>query len=413
MNFSGIAASKRREAFRDSRVRVRRIGVMVLAAAVVAGVAAPGLAVAGGSAAVPKAVAGRERPELQAAVQGFVDGGFGGVQVRVRDEQGEWVGTAGARKVGETAKPSTEGSFWVGSITKTFTATLVLQLVNEGKVGLDSSVAGYLPKLGLDPRITPRMLLQHTSGLFNYTGEVYDDGSVVLGIPAAGKVWVDNRFRRYQPEELVRFSLAKPPRFAPGAGQNYSNTNFTVALLLIEKITGRSYAEELRRRILRPLGMRGTVVPGQRTQLPGPHAHGYYRYEDDGQWKVVDVTRQNLSLLAGAGDMISTTKDLRIFISALMGGKLLPADLLAEMRTPEGKLGYGFGLFIQDLGPGCGVVFQHNGSPPGGYGAIMYSSADGRKTLTGSVTVGDAAIDPAQEFPKALNKLVKQVFCTE
>ncbi|MFF3665764.1 serine hydrolase domain-containing protein [Microtetraspora malaysiensis] len=222
---------------------------------------------------------------------------------------------------------------------------------------------------------------------------------------------MDNRFRTYRPEELVRFALSKPARFEPGTDQSYSNTNYTLALLLIEKITGRSYAEEMRRRILGPLGLSSTVVPGAQTEIPGAHAHGYYRYEDAGQWKVADVTRQNPSLLPGTGDMISTTQDLHTFISALMGGRLLPAPLLAEMRTPHGKLGYGLGLFVQDLGPNCGgTVFHHNGSTLG-YGALMYSTPDGSKTLTASLTSGDAAIDLMQEFPKALEKLVKEVFC--
>ncbi|MFC9690806.1 serine hydrolase domain-containing protein [Kribbella sp. NPDC056951] len=383
--------------------RVKRLLVAAVSMAVLAGTAAPGAA-----SAVPAA-----RPEVQAAMQGFVDAGFGGVQVRVHDKQGEWVGSAGVRKLGSSAKPPTDGSFWVGSVTKTVTATVVLQLVAEGKVKLDAPVAGYLPRLGLDRRITTRMLLQHTSGLFAYTGEYYDDGTVVPGIPVVGQEWVDNRFRRYTPEELVRFALSKPARFAPGTDQNYSNTNYTVALLLIEKVTGHSYADEVGRRIIRPLGLTGTVVPGNRTQLPGPHAHGYYRYTDKGETKVVDVSRMNLSLLAGAGDMISTTKDLRTFISALMSGKLLPAPLLAQMRDPHGKLGYGLGLFVQDLGPTCGgIVYQHNGSPPAGYGAIMYSSPDGTKTLTASVTMGDQDINPATEFPKALTKLLTATFCT-
>ncbi|ONI92316.1 alkaline D-peptidase [Saccharothrix sp. ALI-22-I] len=389
----------------------RRVGVAAVAVTLLAGVVAPGVATAAGS-AVPEAAAGQDRPELQEAILAVVDAGFAGMQLRVHDQQGEWVGSAGVRKLGETAKPPTNGRFWIGSSTKTFTATLVLQLVAEGKVGLDSPVAGYLPELGLDRRITVRMLLQHTSGLFNYTGDYDDNGTYEPGIPAAGKVWVDNRFHTYQPQELVRLALSKSARFEPGTDQRYTNTNYTLALLLIEKVTGRSYAEEMQRRILRPLGLRGTVVPGASPEILGPHAHGYYRYQDAGQWKVVDVARQNLSLLAGAGDMISTTQDLRTFISALMGGKLLPAPLLAEMRKPHGKLGYGLGLWVQDLGPNCGgTIFQHNGGPPGGYGALMYSTPDGSKTLTGSLTTGDAAIDLAEEWPKAVQRLVNVVFC--
>ncbi|WP_431930199.1 serine hydrolase domain-containing protein [Nonomuraea jabiensis] len=352
-----------------------------------------------------------ERPELHKAIQEFVDAGFAGIQLRVHDERGEWVGSAGVRKLGEAAKPPTNGRFRVGSTTKTFTATLLLQLVADGEIALDTPVADHLPQFGLDRRITVRMLLQHTSGVFNHTGELDPDGTFVPGIPSVGQEWVDNRLRTYRPEELVRFALSKPARFEPGTDQSYSNTNYTLALLLIEKVSGRSYAEEMQRRILGPLGLSDTVVPGARTEIPGPHAHGYYRYEDAGQWKVVDVTSQNPSLLPGTGDLISTTQDLHTFVSALMGGELLPASLMAEMRQPYGKLGYGLGLFVQDLGPDCGgIVFHHNGSTLG-YGALMYSTPDGSKTLTASLTSGDAAIDLMQVFPKALEKLVKEVFC--
>lgn len=388
----------------------RRVVVTAMAATLLAGVATPGVASAD-STAVPKTAGGQDSPELQKAIQEWGDAGYAGMQMRVRDQQDEWVGSAGVRKLGQTTKPPTNGRFWIGSTTKTFTATLVLQLVAEGRIGLDAPVAGYLPEFKLDQRITVRMLLQHTSGLFDYTGEHYPGGKVVPGIPAAGKDWVDNRFRTYRPQELVRLAMSKPPRFAPGTDQNYSNTNYTLALLLIEKVTGRSYPEEMQRRILRPLGLSATEVPGTRTQLPGPHAHGYYRYQDADEWKVADVTHQNLSLLAGAGDMISTTQDLQTFISALLGGKLLPARLLAEMSKPHGNLGYGLGLFVQAPGPNCPTVVHHNGSPPGGYGALMISTPDGSKTLTASITTGDAPINPAEVYPKALDRLIKEVFC--
>jgi D-alanyl-D-alanine carboxypeptidase len=392
----------------------RRVAVTALAAALLAGTATHASA---DSRPVPNAAAGPDRPELRQVIQEVVDSGYAGLQMRVHDQRGDWVGSAGVRKLGEAAKPPTDGRFWIGSSTKSFTATLVLQLVAEGRIGLDSPVAGYLPELGLDRRITVRMMLQHTSGLFNYTGEYYNDGTYVPGIPATGKEWVDNRFHTYQPEELVRLALSKPAKFAPGTNWSYANTNYTLALLLIEKVTGRSYAEEMRRRILGPLGLRGTVVPGARTRLPGPYAHGYYRYQDADQWKVVDVTRQNLSLLAGAGDMISTTQDLQTYFSALQSGKLLPGALLAEMRKPDprstGLFGqYGLGQYVLDTGPDCaGIVLNHDGSPPGGYGSLMYSTPDGSKTLTASLTMGDAAVDQSVVFPKALDKLIKAVFC--
>ncbi|GAA4397662.1 serine hydrolase domain-containing protein [Actinomadura verrucosospora] len=387
---------------------LRRVAVTALAAALMAGAVSPAPASAHGGVTGLTAAAGQDRSQLQKAMQAFVDAGFTGIQLRVRDARGEWVASAGVRKLGAAAKPPTNGRFWTGSVVKTFSATLMLQLVAEGKVGLDDPVAGYLPDLGLDRRITVRMLLQHTSGLFNYTGEYYDDGTFVPGIPATGDAWLNNRFRSYRPEELVRLALSKPARFEPGTDQNYSNTNYTLALLLIEKVTGRSYAELLQRRILRPLGMSATMVAGNRTELPAPHAHAYYSY----QGQTVDISRQNLSLLVGAGDLISTTQDLSTFFSALNRGRLLPAELLAEMRRPYGELRYGLGVFAEDMGPKCGTVYQHNGSPPHGYGALMYSSPDGKTTLTGSVTWVDSATrGPVKDFEKLLDTLVKEVFC--
>ncbi|MFG2819074.1 serine hydrolase domain-containing protein [Kitasatospora sp. NPDC048365] len=354
----------------------------------------------------------RERPELQKAVQEFVDAGFAGVQMRVNDEHGEWVGSAGVRKLGESDKPPTDGRFWVGSSTKTLVATLVLQLVADGATGLETPVAEHLPELGLDGRITVRMLLQHTSGLPSYTGDLAPDGTFVPGLPATGKPWVENRFHTYLPEELVRYALAKPARFDPGTDQSYSNTNYTVAVLLIEKVTGLPYAEVMRTRLLEPLGLRDTLVPGGSPELPEPHAHGYYRYQDGDDWKVEDVTRQNSSLLTGAGDLVSSTRDLHTFFAALLGGRLLPAPLLAEMCTPHGMLGYGLGLFVQDLGPDAGnvTIVHHNGGAPGGYGALMIATPDGSRTLTAGLTTGDSDKNPAEVFPQALDRLIRAVF---
>ncbi|NUT51861.1 MAG: beta-lactamase family protein, partial [Saccharothrix sp.] len=358
----------------------------------------------------PAVAAGPDRPALRAAVQAFVDIGFLGMQARVHDRGGEWVGSAGVSELGGTTPPPTGGRFRIGSNTKTFVATLVLQLVAEGRVGLDDLVADHLPRFRLDPRITVRMLLQHTSGIVNHTGDYYR-GTVVPGLPSTGADWVAERFRTYQPDELVEFALSEPALFAPGTDWNYSNTNYTLAALLVEEATGRSYAQEVQRRIARPLGLRDTSAPGARTVIPGPHAHGYYHYQDAGEWKTVDVTRQNPSLLFGAGDLISSTRDLHVFFSALMGGRLLPAPLSAEMRTPHPAAGYGLGVFVETAS--CGVtVVRHNGSTIG-YGALMYSTPDGRTTLTASVTAGDVEVDLLEAFPRVQRRLVDEVFCGE
>ncbi|RCH59611.1 class A beta-lactamase-related serine hydrolase [Streptomyces sp. SDr-06] len=352
---------------------------------------------------------GQDRPELRKAIEEIARAGFVGVQLRVNDEQGEWVGSAGVRVLGQSAAPLTNGHFRIGSTTKNFVATTVLMLVAEGSIGLDAPVADHLPEFGLDRRITMRMLLQHTSGIFNHTGELYEDGTIVLGVPWQGKEWVDKRFHTYLPEELVRLSLSKPARFEPGEGWSYANTNYVLARLVIERVTGRSFAEELRRLVLGPLGMTGTVAPGASPDIPEPHNHGYYRYEDAGQEKTIDVTRHNPTWVAAGGDMISTTQDLHTYFSALMGGKLLPAALLAEMRTPEATCGYGLGLFAQDMGPG-GTLFHHNGATMGS-AALMYGTADGGRTLTAGLTyVGDADLSIAPAFQLAQQRLVDAVF---
>ncbi|WP_182877923.1 serine hydrolase domain-containing protein [Microbispora sp. H10670] len=354
----------------------------------------------------------QDRPELQKVIEEMIDDGFTGVTMRVHDERGEWAGSAGVAKLGENTKPPVDGHVRIGSNTKTFTATVVLQLVAEGKVELDSPVADYLPEFGLDRRITVRMLLQHTSGVFNFTGEYFEDGTFVPGIPAtpSGKEWIDNRFTTYRPEELVRLALSKPSRFEPGTDWSYSNTNYVLARLLIEKVTGRPVAEEMQRLILGPLGLTGTVQPATETDIPEPHAHAYYRYEEDGQTHTVDVTRHNPSWISSGGDMISTTRDLHTFISALVGGKLLPAPLLAEMCTPEPKVGYGLGVFVQDAGENSGTVITHNGGAAG-HAALMYSTPDGSKTLTAALNyVDDAALSLGEAFQKATQRLVEEVF---
>ncbi|MFI7003034.1 serine hydrolase domain-containing protein [Nocardia sp. NPDC050175] len=351
----------------------------------------------------------------QQLIQEIVDSGYAGVQLRVDDERGEWVGSAGVSKLGESAAPSTDGLFRIGSNTKTFVATVVLQLVAEGTIGLDNPAADYLPQFDLDRRITVRMLLQHTSGVFNFTGEYYPDGTIVPGIPWQGQEWVDNLFHSYQPEDLVRLALSKPARFEPGTDWSYSNTNYVLARLLIENVTGRSLAAEMQRLIFDPLGLTGTVVPDFQTEIPEPHAHGYYPYQDGDEWKIVDTSSMNPSWISAGGDMISTTRDLQTFISALMSGKLLPASLLAEMRTPHAtglpKNEYGLGLFIEET-DGGDILYTHNGGFFG-WAALMYSTPDGSKTMTASLTAGDAQLDfvaMSALFQQAKQRLVNEVF---
>ncbi|NUT47455.1 MAG: beta-lactamase family protein [Saccharothrix sp.] len=358
----------------------------------------------------------QDRPELDKAIQEIVDAGLTGVQLRVNDEQGEWVGSAGLAELGGSASPPVDGYVRIGSNTKTFTAVVVLGLVAEGRIDLDASAAGYLTGLALDPRITVRMLLQHTSGVFNFTGEYYEDGTVAHGsvIPygATGREWLDLRFHTYAPRELAELALAKPARFEPGEGWSYSNTNYVLARLLVEQVTGSSLGEEMRRLVFEPLGMTDTIVPDASPEIPEPHAHAYYRYEEDGEQRTVDITRLNPSWISTGGDMISTTRDLHTFISGLLRGRLLSAPLLTDMCTGRPtvipNMDYGLGVFV--VTTDNGTLISHNGGATG-HAALLYSTPDGTKTLTGALNyVDDAAMALAGAFQEATQKLIKDVF---
>lgn len=355
------------------------------------------------------------RSELQAILEGFVASGITGITIRVHDEHGDWAGSAGVSQIGHDATPPIDGHVRIGSNTKTFTAALALQLVGEGTIGLDAAADSYLPELGLDPRITLRMLLQHTSGVFNFTGEYYPDGTVVAGIPAttAGREWVDHRFTTYPPGDLVRLALSKPARFEPGTDWSYSNTNYVIVRLLIEKVTARSVAEEMGRLILDPLGLTGTTQPTTEISIAEPHAHAYYRYAEGGADHTIDVTEHNPSWISSGGDMISTSADLQTFVSTLVTGQLLPAELLTEMldtcSTPIPGMDYGLGVFVQDLGDD-GTVITHNGGGAG-HAALMYCTPDGRRSLTATLNyVDDAAFSMAVPFQQGAQRLVDTVF---
>ncbi|MET9063890.1 serine hydrolase domain-containing protein [Streptosporangium sandarakinum] len=284
------------------------------------------------------------RSDLERIVSG---GGATAALARVSDGHRTWTGAAGVRDIERGGRPSPGGYFRIGSVTKTFVATVVLQLVDEGKVRLDDPVDEYLPGLVPDgEQITVRRLLNHTSHLYDYMSEPGYSTNRWRG---------DARFRSYQPRELLKVAFAKK---LPDDGKwHYSNTNYVVLGLLVEKLTGHPYGEEVKRRVLRPLGLRHTVVPGDRTGLPSPHAKGYEPLPG-----LVDATRMNPSLDWAAGEMISTAADLERFMSALLGGKLISKASLKAMRTTvETGAGFGYGLGLQAYSLPCGTVWGHSG----------------------------------------------------
>ncbi|MFI0447237.1 serine hydrolase domain-containing protein [Actinomadura sp. 6N118] len=361
--------------------------------------------------AVPGSAAVDHRSDLQRSLDAIVAAGAVGAQAEAVGPHGRWRGVAGTARLGEQKPVPEQGRFRIGSTTKTFTATVLLQLVAEKKVGLDAPIERYLP--GLVPNgdhITVRQLLNHTSGLREYledTETLPMDGDAFLA-----KV----RYATWAPKDLVRLSTKRPPYFPPGTDWHYSNTNYVLAGLIIEKVTGRSYATEVRRRIVQPLGLRHTYLPGTRTGIRGPHAHGYLRFVSNGQAKTVDVTRLNPSWGWAAGEIVSTTGDLNRFFDALLGGRLLPPAQLAQMRTtvptpsPDGSAD---GLGMGKIRLSCGVTAWGKDGGIQGFSTQSLHSADGRRHISLSVTLPEFY---GPGFPKiwdAIQQTATKALCSK
>lgn len=267
---------------------------------------------------------------------------------------------------------STDDRFRIGSVSKTFSAVVLLQLVDEGKIALDASVNSYLPGLLPDDGITVRHVLSHRSGLYDYTNDMFEQ--TVPGFEAV-------RNRVFSHQELIDLSLAKPLGNAPGAAYSYSNTNFVVVGMLIEKVTGKPVRTAYEKRIIKPLKLKDTFYVHPSTKIPGRHARGYLPPDEGGA--LVDSTEQTVSWAQSAGAVISSSRDLNTFVSATLRGKLFSATQLEQMLqwTPVNSTqGYGLGLRRRDLS--CGIsVYGHTGTVQGYY-TYAFTTKDGRRSIT-------------------------------
>ena len=338
------------------------------------------LAPAGAAAAAPA------RPELQAALDAVHEAGMPGAFAEVRDGRRVWTPAAGVIDV-ESGRPVRDGlRHRIGSITKTFVATTMVQLAAERKVRLDAPIGRYLPA-GLVPAevgraVTVRMLLNHTSGIADYDSELLKTAEdfVTMGRTT------------YRPAQLARIGLAAAPTHAPGTAFAYSNTNYVLAGLIVERVTGRSLESEVQRRILRPLKLRDTYFEGADPVIRGPHMRAYVPWVDG---ELRDFTRYNMSWAWGVGDMVSTAADLNVFFRALLTGELLGERWLAEMQT-TGEGGYGLGLYSVELP--CGVFWGHDGGTIG-HQTVSWHSADGTRQMTYAQSMAFYQTSPTEQHP--------------
>ena len=276
---------------------------------------------------------------------------------------GTWTGVAGLGRVAPDVAMRPGDRFRAGSIAKAFVAVRVLQLAERGRLSLDASLAEVLPagvvgRFANAADVTVRMLLGHRSGIPEWKTPLVD--IVIAHHPA--KVW--------KLAEILDLAAAQPPLFAPGTSYRYSNTNYNLLGLLIERVTGRSWRHEVSRGVIRPLGLGRTYLaaPGQRA-LRGPHAHGYGELNG----RLIDLTGVDPSMAgaAGGGALVTTVRDLARFLDALLEGRLFRhPDTLQQMLTfapaPDvgGLVGYGLGIEQRAL-PGAVELIGHLGGTAG------------------------------------------------
>ncbi|MET7699331.1 serine hydrolase domain-containing protein [Streptomyces sp. NPDC005485] len=329
------------------------------------------------------APAGGDHGATRAAMDAAVKDGVPGVALQAKDAHGTWKATSGVGSL-KTGKPrSADDRYRVGSITKTFVSTVLLQLEAEGRLSLDDTVDKWLPGVvhghGHDGRkITVRQLLNHTSGIFNYTADDTFGRTYFLK-----DGFFKHRYDTKTPKQLVGIAMSHKPLFAPGTSWSYSNTNYVLAGMVIKSVTGHSYATEIRHRIIEPLHLSATSLPGTRVTVPQPSSRAYSKLAETTTGPTYDVTKLNPSLASSAGEVISDSADLNRFYSALLRGKLLPKKQLKEMKTTiriEGSANR-YGLGIADITLSCGThLWGHDGGIHGSSSAAA-TTPDGRHSL--------------------------------
>ncbi|WP_330300102.1 serine hydrolase domain-containing protein [Streptomyces sp. NBC_00503] len=384
----------------------RRLAVSATLLAVIAGGVLPATAAQAATAApVPttgQPAPGPVAPDLEALTQALrstTAAGAPGAMARFTGPDGVQTRVEGVSDRSTGAAMDPKARFRIGSVTKTFSAVVLLQLVDEGRIELDKPVNSYLPGVLPDDRITVRHLLSHRSGLADYTNAMFEH--TVPGFEA-----VRNKVFTYQ--ELVGLSLAEPRTTEPGAAYKYSNTNFVVVGMLIEKLTGKPVAKEYERRIIKPLKLRDTSYVHPGTAIKGLHVTGYLHPDEEGA-PLVDSTEQTVSWAQSAGAMISNAADLSTFTSALVRGKLLRPGTLDAMLTmsPTDTTNtrfYGLGLRRYDLS--CGTqVYGHTGTVQGFY-TYTFTTRDGSRGLSAMANTSNRG-----QANTALGGTLEAAFC--
>ncbi|WP_037645291.1 serine hydrolase domain-containing protein [Streptomyces exfoliatus] len=394
---------------RPSQQRHRRIGRGWLAVAAAAlGTAGVATAAQSSDDAATTSAPHYQQEDLRRDTSALQALGITGVQARVTTASGrDLVSATGVAVVGTNRPVPRDGYFRMASTGKALMATVVLQLVGEGRLSLGDTVDRWLPGVidgnGNDGRkITVRQLLQNTSGL-------HDD---LPGFDTPQE-YHQHRYDSYSPEQIVARAMKHHPDFQPGTGWSYSNTGYVLLGMIVEKATSRPWQEEVESRILKPLGMNHTYLSGTTSTLRRPHADGYQVFASGER---TDVTEQ---IVPDLGGYVSTTADVNRFFQGLLGGKLLSEARMAEMKDtlpiakqfeafwPGGR--YGLGLVNRPLTCG-GSYWSHQGGEAG-YITLNGATNDGSRTVTVSMSTSFHDLDRTIRQQKAASDLVDRALC--
>jgi D-alanyl-D-alanine carboxypeptidase len=279
-----------------------------------------------------------------------------GVIVGVVTPSGTWKAAYGKADPAKGTPMTVDMHTRIGSVTKTFTGTAIMQLAEAGKLSLDDKIQKYMPGIPNGDRITLRQLANMTSGLASYTqSSKFTD--VLFSKPQT--IWT--------PRQVVAIGLAESPLYEPGASFNYSNTNTILLGMVIEKVTGKPVAQVFKEQIFDPLKLRNTSSPGDSTALPMPFAQGFTLQGDFAKPDAPsNATHWNPSWAWTSGDLISDIDDLLVYDRALgTGHGLLGKAAQTERLTFPGAGGYGIGVGCSDGWVG------HTGELPG-YNTTVY-----------------------------------------
>ncbi|WP_405942816.1 serine hydrolase domain-containing protein [Streptomyces sp. NBC_00207] len=332
---------------------------------------------------------------LDAALEAVHRAGVPGLFAELRDGDQVWRGAAGVADVATGRPVTADMRHRVGSITKTFTAAAVLQLVESGQIGLDTPIGQYLPKLVPGERgdtITVRMLINHTSGLAEYLPYAYPSFKAYPDLASTSPQSMDDhRFTRFDPTELIEMGVTAPAFGPPGGAPGlYSNTNYLLLAQLLEEVSGATAERYITRNVIERARLRDTGFP------TGPYVEGPHSQLYEAWFGMIDPPRDysvfDMSYAGPSASLISTVADLNRFFGMLLAGEIVSPSSLAQMQrtvpviSQERKtIDYGLGLYPME-GPGQGVFWGHGGTVWGG-GALAMTRADGKRQMAVAVNL--------------------------